>query len=100
MKKQLIVCAFLAMTMAVSAQWKPVGDKLKTPWAEKVDPNNVLSEYPRPQMERTAWVNLNGLWDYAIKQCGEVEPAKFDGQILVPFAIESSLSGVQKEVGD
>lgn len=100
MKKQLIVCAFLAMTMAVSAQWKPVGDKLKTPWAEKVDPNNVLPEYPRPQMERTAWVNLNGLWDYAIKPCGEVEPAKFDGQILVPFAIESSLSGVQKEVGD
>lgn len=100
MKKQLIVCAFLAMAMGVSAQWKPVGDKLKTPWAEKVDPNNVLPEYPRPQMERTAWVNLNGLWDYSIKPCGGVEPATFDGKILVPFAIESSLSGVQKEVGE
>lgn len=100
MKKQIIVCALLAVTMVVSAQWKPVGDKIKTPWAEKVDPNNVLPEYPRPQMERADWVNLNGLWEYAVKPCGEVEPAAFDGKILVPFAIESSLSGVQKEVGE
>ncbi|MDD4515763.1 sugar-binding domain-containing protein [Massilibacteroides sp.] len=100
MKKQFLVCALLALAMTASAQWKPVGDKLKTPWTEKVDPNNVLPEYPRPQMERTAWVNLNGLWDYAIKPCGEVEPVAFDGNILVPFAIESSLSGVQKEVGE
>lgn len=100
MKKQLLLGAFLALTMTLSAQWKPVGDKLKTPWAEKVDPNNVLPEYPRPLMERSAWVNLNGLWDYAVKPCGETEPSAFDGKILVPFAIESSLSGVQKEVGD
>lgn len=100
MKKQLFVCGLLTMAMTLSAQWKPVGDKLKTPWAEKVDPNNVLPEYPRPQMERSAWVNLNGLWDYSVKPCGEVEPANFDGKILVPFAIESSLSGIQQEVGE
>ncbi|MDD2437822.1 MAG: glycoside hydrolase family 2 TIM barrel-domain containing protein [Massilibacteroides sp.] len=99
MKKQLLVCAFFSLALTLSAQWKPVGDKLKTPWAERVDPNNVLPEYPRPQMERPAWANLNGLWEYAIKPCGGIEPSAFDGQILVPFAIESSLSGVQKEVG-
>ena len=86
--------------MCVQAQWKPVGDKIKTQWAEQINPKNVLPEYPRPQMERADWVNLNGEWDYAIKPKGEVEPASFDGKILVPFAVESSLSGVQKEVGE
>ena len=73
-----------------------MGDKIKTPWAEKVDPANVLPEYPRPQMVRSQWVNLNGLWDYAIKPVGAMEPKTMDGKILVPFAVESSLSGVQK----
>ena len=51
-------------------------------------------------MERPEWQNLNGEWEYAIKPLGETEPASFDGNILVPFAVESSLSGVQKEVGE
>lgn len=59
-----------------------------------------MPEYPRPLIERTKWANLNGLWEYTIVPKGNVEPASFQGQILVPFAIESSLSGVQKEVGD
>ena len=59
-----------------------------------------MPEYPRPLMERSEWQNLNGEWEYAIKPVGEVEPASFDGNILVPFAVESSLSGVQKEVGE
>jgi beta-galactosidase/beta-glucuronidase len=81
------------------AQWKPAGDKIKTKWANEINPANVLPEYPRPAMERSQWSNLNGLWDYAILPAGAAEPGKFDGKILVPFAVESSLSGVQKNVG-
>ncbi|MBW8326615.1 MAG: beta-galactosidase [Prolixibacteraceae bacterium] len=80
-------------------QWKPAGDKIKTAWAEKIDVKNVLPEYPRPIMERVDWMNLNGLWDYSILKAGTAEPAAFDGQILVPFPVESSLSGVMKTVG-
>ena len=100
MKKAVLVCWALALTVCAQAQWKPAGDKIKTKWAEQINPQNVLPEYPRPQLERTDWVNLNGEWEYAIKPKGEVEPNSFDGNILVPFAVESSLSGVQKEVGE
>lgn len=100
MKKAVLVCCALALTVCAQAQWKPAGDKIKTKWAEQINPQNVLPEYPRPQLERTDWVNLNGEWEYAIKPKGEVEPNSFDGNILVPFAVESSLSGVQKEVGE
>lgn len=78
---------------------KPAGDKIKTTWAEQIDPNNVLPEYPRPIMERKEWKNLNGLWEYAIRPTGTQQPADMDGQILVPFAVESSLSGVMKTLG-
>lgn len=100
MKKTLFVCCALALALYAQAQWKPAGDKIKTQWAEQVNPKSVLPEYPRPLMERSEWQNLNGEWEYAIKPVGEVEPASFDGNILVPFAVESSLSGVQKEVGE
>ena len=100
MKKTLFVCCALALALGAQAQWKPVGDKIKTPWSEQVNPANVLPEYPRPQLERGDWQNLNGEWEYAIKPIGNAEPAAFDGKILVPFAVESSLSGVQKEVGE
>ena len=100
MKKTLFVCCALALALCAQAQWKPAGDKIKTQWAEQVNPKSVLPEYPRPLMERSEWQNLNGEWEYAIKPVGEVEPASFDGNILVPFAVESSLSDVQKEVGE
>ena len=93
-----IICAF-TMVYSATAQWAPAGDSLKTSWAEKIDPQNVLPEYPRPLIERSQWTNLNGLWEYAIAPRGASEPAAFEGKILVPFAIESSLSGVMKEVG-
>ena len=103
MKKNLILAVLAALTtLTASAQWQPVGDRIRTQWAEKVDPQNVLPEYPRPQMTRTqdpnGWINLNGLWDYAIAPLG-TEPAQYDGKILVPFAVESSLSGVGKALG-
>tara|TARA_R110000868_G_scaffold98706_3_gene271804 strand:+ start:4111 stop:5943 length:1833 start_codon:yes stop_codon:yes gene_type:complete len=90
----------LFISSLVSAQWKPAGDKIKTKWADEINTSNVLAEYPRPIMERSSWKNLNGLWDYAIQQKDGATPTKFDGKILVPFAVESSLSGVMKEVGD
>ncbi|GHV50489.1 beta-galactosidase [Bacteroidia bacterium] len=102
MKKRTILLFALAAAVATiaQAQWKAAGDNLKTVWGEQVNPAKVLPEYPRPLMERGEWLNLNGLWDYAIAPLGAAEPAAFQGQILVPFAIESSLSGVQKEVGE
>ena len=80
-------------------QYAPAGDSLKTRWAAEVTPENVWQEYPRPQMYRLYWENLNGLWDYAIRPKGENNIGEFDGKILVPFCVESSLSGVQKYVG-
>jgi len=79
--------------------WKPAGDRIMTRWAAEVDPAAPLAEYPRPQMARSEWVNLNGLWDYAIAAKEAGRPETWDGQILVPFAAESALSGVGKPVG-
>ena len=67
-----------------------------TQWAKDVSPENVWKEYPRPQMVRKQWVNLNGLWNYAIRPKDASQPTQWDGQILVPFAVESALSGVMK----
>lgn len=100
MKKYSLTLIAVAMAIAVSAQWKPAGDKIKTKWAAEINPDKVWPEYPRPLMERTEWVNLNGLWDYAITPRNSMSPKNFDGKILVPFAVESSLSGVQKSVSD
>ena len=71
---------------------------LHTRWAADVSPDRVLPEYPRPQLTRAAWVNLNGPWDYAIRDSSAPPPAAFDGTILVPFPVESQLSGVTRVV--
>jgi beta-galactosidase/beta-glucuronidase len=78
--------------------WSPVGDQILTRWAKDVDPKLPLPEYPRPQFERKEWFNLNGLWDYAICPKDVFEVKDFDGKILVPFPIESALSGVGKKL--
>ena len=71
MKKNiLLTAAALVTTLAGVAQWQPAGDRIRTQWGEKLDPQNVLPEYPRPQMVRGDWQNLNGLWDYAILPIG------------------------------
>ena len=98
MKIKLLLLSMLFANMAI-AQYAPAGDKIKTKWAAQVSPENALSEYPRPLMVRPEWKNLNGLWQYAITTKGEKAPQQYEGDILVPFCIESSLSGVQKEVG-
>ena len=100
--RRIIIFSFLFILFVIesSAQWKPVGDKIKTDWASQLNFANVLPEYPRPIMKRNDWKNLNGLWNYAIINKGEHLPTKFEGQILVPFAIESSLSGVGKKINE
>jgi beta-galactosidase/beta-glucuronidase len=104
MKKTFLFLLFslFTQTLVVQAQqtdWKIVPGKITTPWSEKVDPAATLQEYPRPQLVRNNWKNLNGLWNYGIVAKGEKQPAAFQGKILVPFAIESALSGVGKTVG-
>src|SRR5688572_31630253 len=97
----IVVIAFgFSMSSAADAPWKPAAGPLMTRWAKDVSPEKVHPEYPRPQLVREKWTNLNGLWDYAVVPVGRAsgQPEKFDGQILVPFPIESALSGVMKRV--
>jgi len=99
--KRLTIFLIPVLTLLCSAkapEWAPAGDDIKTPWAAQVDPKAPLPEYPRPQMVRSGWQNLNGLWDYAILS-PEASLGKAEGKILVPFAVESSLSGVGRSVG-
>ncbi len=101
MRKYFVVLVLLCTTIAhaQNANWKPVAGKIVTPWASQVDPSSPLKEYPRPQMVRDQWLSLNGLWDYAIKSKQEQTVSAYDGKILVPFPVESALSGVAKTVG-
>ncbi|MDR0686380.1 MAG: beta-galactosidase [Dysgonamonadaceae bacterium] len=99
MKLQVLLITALFVQSIANAQWSPAGDKIKTDWAAQVDPQNPLPEYPRPILQRDRWKNLNGLWQYAIRPQGNNEPVTFDGDILVPFAVESALSGVGRTVG-
>lgn len=97
MKRILTSIIAISIAIVTSAQWSPAGKEIKSPWAEEVNPGNVLPEYPRPQMVRQAWSNLNGLWNYAITSV-EADDFTPEGQILVPFAVESSLSGVGRRI--
>jgi hypothetical protein len=82
-----------------TAAWAPVQGRIMTRWAADVRPDKVLPEYPRPQLVREKWLNINGMWDYAITAKDAGRPDSWDGRILVPFAVESALSGVGKPVG-
>ena len=79
-------------------QWVPIDGQIMTRWSYKVDSTQPFPEYPRPQFKRAEWLNLNGLWDYAIRPKEKSEVSDFDGKILVPFPIESALSGVKKKL--
>jgi hypothetical protein len=94
----LIVLSIVVAAFAADPQWKQAGQTIRTPWAKDVSPARAWPEYPRPIMTRTAWLNLNGLWEYAIAAKASGEPGNFEGSILVPFAVESALSGVGKAV--
>ena len=80
---------------------KPFVSKLITKWGAEVTAENVWTEYPRPQMRRDNWTNLNGKWDYAITPAKQqTGPKQWKGKILVPFSLESRLSGVQRLLGE
>ncbi|WP_407428993.1 glycoside hydrolase family 2 protein [Arcticibacter sp.] len=95
----LFVFASAAICYGQDSGWKPVPGKIQTPWAEKVNVSNPHPEYPRPQLVRGNWKSLNGLWNYAITPKQDAKPKSYEGKILVPFAVESSLSGVGRNVG-
>ena len=87
-----------AVTQVKAAQ--PLETPLETRWAKEVTPKNALPEYPRPQLVREDWLNLNGAWNYALTSQRSSQPANIDGEILVPFPIESKLSGVALRADD
>src|SRR5690606_9965982 len=106
----LMIKSFLSLIFLIfqigflSAQtsvWKPVEGKIMSKWVDQVNPSQPLPEYPRPQLVRSDnWQNLNGLWSYAITEKSLMDiPSIFDGEILVPYPIESALSGVGRMVG-
>ena len=96
-KKYLITLLISVFAHSFILATNPKEEKIKTFWAEKVTPENVWQSYPRPQLQRSQWMNLNGLWNFSVtNQEIQKNQVKFEGQILVPFAIESSLSGVQR----
>ncbi|WP_419801321.1 glycoside hydrolase family 2 protein [Mucilaginibacter sp.] len=86
-------------SLAFSQQWEPKQAKLMTEYAKNVSPKNVLPEYPRPQMVRSKWLNLNGLWEYQPGTSAQetMPKGKLASSILVPFAVESALSGVMEQ---
>ncbi|TKG93472.1 beta-galactosidase [Puteibacter caeruleilacunae] len=96
----LLLFGAVAGTAVAQGDWSLKTDKIVSKWAKEVKAEAVLPEYPRPQLQRSDWMNLNGLWEYAVVKNGVDMPAEFEGKILVPFAIESALSGVQKRISD
>jgi len=99
MRRIMFLTTLALAGFSVSAgQWQPAAGPLMTRWVKDVSPANALPGYPRPQLVRDAWQNLNGLWDYAIADKDASQPALWDGQILVPFPVQSALSGVMKPV--
>lgn len=99
MKHLIFATLILASTPSIrAADWQPASGPLKTRWAQDVSAEHALPEYPRPQLVREKWQNLNGLWDYAVEEKAAKQPQDFDGQILVPYPVESALSGVMKRV--
>ncbi len=95
----LLAILFVVLFAPVLSAWEPAENVLMTEWGEKVTPENAWRVYPRPQMVRDLyekWQNLNGLWDYAITPRGSGMPEKWDGKILVPYPVESALSGLKR----
>ena len=94
----IIIFTFSSCGHNDNVKWQITDNPLLTHWADDVDPEKPWPEYPRPIMVRDEWLNLNGLWEYAITAKDE-KPYQWDGEILVPYPVESALSGVNKRIG-
>ncbi|MFF5565737.1 AbfB domain-containing protein [Streptomyces sp. NPDC012623] len=88
----------VAPARAAASAWVPEPAPMTTPWTGQVPVDRPLPEYPRPQLTRPDWANLNGIWDFAITSRDAAQPAVFDERIRVPFAPESALSGIQRKI--
>ena len=97
------LAAGTALTVTGSATaapraWTPKPSPMTTPWTGQVPVDTPLPEYPRPQLTRPDWANLNGIWDFAVTSANAGQPATFPEQIRVPFVAESALSGIQRRI--
>ena len=99
MNKYLIILLSVINSALMAQDWKAAQNPLFTEWGKKVTPQNVWQEYPRPMMVRDNWQNLNGLWDFNIAGYHHTQKGDYEKQILVPFPVESALSGVKETVG-
>ncbi|MEV8392571.1 MULTISPECIES: AbfB domain-containing protein [unclassified Streptomyces] len=87
-----------ATTPAQAAPWTPKPAPMTTPWTDQVPVDNPLPEYPRPQLTRPDWTNLNGIWDFAVTGRDAGPPSTYPDRIRVPFVAESALSGIQRRI--
>lgn len=95
----MLVVAVLMSTASRAQEWQRLSAAIMTPWGEQIDPENVWQEYPRPQLVRPDWMNLNGVWEYfrrdnAVSLSYVRTKSSFKRRILVPFGVESALSGI------
>ncbi|MBQ9285192.1 MAG: glycoside hydrolase family 2 [Bacteroidaceae bacterium] len=100
MKRIFFALALVTLSLAsVAQEWQRLSAPVMTPWGEQLDPEHVWQEYPRPQLVRPDWMNLNGVWSYfrrdnAVRLTAEPVVSRFNKSILVPFGVESALSGI------
>src|SRR5258707_7944515 len=95
---KVLLAGALTLPLVSQAAWQSATGPLQTRWTKDVSPDKAHPEYPRPQMVRKDWLNLNGLWDLTITNKDAPKPDSFQTQILVPFPVASALSGVMKPV--
>ncbi|WP_243716159.1 LamG-like jellyroll fold domain-containing protein [Actinomadura darangshiensis] len=95
-----VIVSAVALPPAHADGWQPKTPPLTTPWTHEVGPDNALPDYPRPQLTRKRWQNLNGVWQFAGATAGEKPPVgkDLDERILVPYPVESALSGIARSV--
>ncbi|MBQ8565562.1 MAG: beta-galactosidase [Bacteroidaceae bacterium] len=98
MKRTVLLLCVVVMSFVFMRAYS--SNRIITSWGENLDKENVWNVYPRPIMERPDWQNLNGEWDYAITPLNSTIPHDYDGKILVPFPVESQLSGVEKRLSE